>query len=99
VGCPKLVYGESLIPDVIGTLHLAGRFAARLNTREQQRHQNSDDRDHHKQFNERESVGSPEARLLPRQSMHRHRIPACDVTLCESIKTPGQVKRAWEFVN
>ena len=47
--------GESDLPDIVGTLGAAGRFANLLNGGEQQPHQNANDGDYYQQFNQREA--------------------------------------------
>jgi hypothetical protein len=44
--------------DIIGALNSAGRVARRLNGGQQQAYEDPDNRDHHQQFNQRESAAA-----------------------------------------
>jgi hypothetical protein len=49
-----VVAGESLLLQVIATAHPPRGLTGRLHSRQQQRHQDADDRDHHQQLNKSE---------------------------------------------
>ena len=51
----ELLVAQGQLLDIVGALGAAGRLARRLNCRQQQRHQDADDGDHHQKFDERET--------------------------------------------
>ena len=48
--------GGGDLPEIVFALGLAGRFARRLDRRQEQRDQQANNRDHHQQLNQRESA-------------------------------------------
>ena len=48
--------GQAELPKIVRALRPPGRFAGRLNGRQQQRDQDADDRDHHQQLDERKAA-------------------------------------------
>jgi len=48
--------GEALLPEIVLTLHPAGALAGALDGGQEESDQRGDDRDHHQQFNERETM-------------------------------------------
>jgi hypothetical protein len=44
--------GESKLLEIVGASHSAGCFPSRLNSRQQQGDQDSNNRDHHQKFNQ-----------------------------------------------
>ena len=57
----ELVDRDALLLQVVDALRAAGRFARGLHRRQQQRHQNADDGDHHQQLDQGEAA--PRRRL------------------------------------
>jgi hypothetical protein len=52
----KVLKRHADLPQVVGALRAAGRFASRLHGRQEQGHQDSDDGDDNEQFDERKSA-------------------------------------------
>jgi hypothetical protein len=52
----KEMHGGAPLLEVVQALTAAGRFSRRLDRRQQQGHQDADNRDHHEQFDQRETA-------------------------------------------
>ena len=51
-----IVHGDAELLEVVDALGAAGRFAGRLNRRQQQRHQDANNGDHHQELDEGKTV-------------------------------------------
>jgi hypothetical protein len=61
------------LPDVVGTARSAGRFARRLDSRQQQRDEHADDRDHDQQLNQRKTRAHARTQRL--HGVHGRHLP------------------------
>ena len=56
VGVVKSMGGQCPLLDMVGTLHSSGCFASRLNGRQKQANQNSNNRNNYQEFHQREAL-------------------------------------------
>jgi hypothetical protein len=56
VGMLVTVQRQAKLPDLVGTLASPRRFAGRLHRRQQERHQDADDRNDHQQLDQGEGT-------------------------------------------